>query len=828
MVTAWIRGCDAVRPLGAVLLLGLAMGPAGWAADTEPLGYEALWKRGEYRKALDDLEARIAPRLPNIPSFWEKERAELRFLCGEVDAAIADYEQLVTRSADATDTLRLAEMYRYRGAQTKFDMALADAARRLEGNWGGYNPQRTLLTAGRIAELQGDDPKQILSTFYTVLLRRAPEYVPGYVAAGNLALSKRSYAIAASYYEQALDRDPAAYEALAGLATCFWQSRDERLDAVLERLGRDAPLLPEGVAVRVEMALDAGRIDAALERIDAVLAINPNHRLFRAYRAAALFLADDIDGMKREQAHALAFNAMASEVYRIPGEVATRHYRFQEAAALHRQALAANADDHDARAELGITLLRLGRDEEGREALDRAFNADPYNVRVYNSLEVLDTLSDYARIEHGPFVLELPPDEANVLGPAMLDLLEEELALLEAKYAIQVERPLRIQIFDNHDDFMVRSLGLPGNAGHLGICFGRLVTMDSPSARPKGSMDWHSVLWHEFAHVITLQKTRNRMPRWLSEGISVHEETLRHPGWGMRVEPHFAELMDREALPGVSDLELHFTQPKTPQHLMLGYYLAGEFVKAYVAHYGQAALVDALERIAEQADALDALAAGAAVDGDALNGVFRAHLAAELAVLDRLPEFRAAMQRGAEAFTSQDWAAAEQAFQEAHALYPAYAESDGPLTGLAAIYDATGAADQLAGTLEAQLVLNTINLPAWRRLAELAKARGDWEAVIDAAAGAAAIDPFDVDLGRSLLDAQLTLERHEDALQTAARLAVLDTPRAVDHELTQVRLLTELDRDAEARAQVVRLLETRPHFWEAQEVLLALAESNSE
>src|SRR5690606_36960709 len=145
-----------------------------------------------------------------------------------------------------------------------------------------------------------------------------------------------------------------------------------------------------------------------------------------------------------------------------------------------------------------ITLLRLGQDEAGRRELEAAFQADGYNVRVFNSLKVLDTLAAFPTIKQGPFDIQAPPDEAAVLAPAALRLLEEEIAALEKKYAVELEKPIRIQIFDNHDDFMVRSLGLPGNAGHLGICFGRLITMDSPSARPKGSTDWHAVLWHEF------------------------------------------------------------------------------------------------------------------------------------------------------------------------------------------------------------------------------------------------------------------------------------------------------------------------------------------
>ena len=60
--------------------------------------------------------------------------------------------------------------------------------------------------------------------------------------------------------------------------------------------------------------------------------------------------------------------------------------------------------------------------------------------------------------------------------------------------------------------------------GALGACFGRVVTMDSPQARPPGEFQWEATLWHELAHVITLQMSNQRVPRWLTEGISVYEE----------------------------------------------------------------------------------------------------------------------------------------------------------------------------------------------------------------------------------------------------------------------------------------------------------------
>ena len=99
-------------------------------------------------------------------------------------------------------------------------------------------------------------------------------------------------------------------------------------------------------------------------------------------------------------------------------------------------------------------------------------------------------------------------------------------------------------MFPKHDDFAVRTLGLPGMIGALGACFGRVVTLDSPRARPPGEFSWGETLWHEMAHVITLQMSNNRLPRWLSEGTSVFEERRARPEWGRETDLPFAQALE--------------------------------------------------------------------------------------------------------------------------------------------------------------------------------------------------------------------------------------------------------------------------------------------
>ena len=116
---------------------------------------------------------------------------------------------------------------------------------------------------------------------------------------------------------------------------------------------------------------------------------------------------------------------------------------------------------------------------------------------------------------------------------------------MAAKYEFTPKGPILIEMFPKHDDFAVRTLGLPGMIGALGACFGRVVTLDSPKARPPGDFQWEATLWHELGHVITLQMSNQRVPRWLTEGISEYEERRAHREWARQMDFTFASLLNR-------------------------------------------------------------------------------------------------------------------------------------------------------------------------------------------------------------------------------------------------------------------------------------------
>ena len=143
------------------------------------------------------------------------------------------------------------------------------------------------------------------------------------------------------------------------------------------------------------------------------------------------------------------------------------------------------------------------------------------------------------------------------------ELARKALADLGRRYNVTPKGPVLIEMFPRHDDFAVRTLGLPGMVGALGACFGRVVTLDSPRARPPGTFNWAATLWHELAHVVTLQLSNQRVPRWLTEGASVFEERRADASWGREGELDFLRAYAAGKAIPLTGLNAAFTDGRT-------------------------------------------------------------------------------------------------------------------------------------------------------------------------------------------------------------------------------------------------------------------------
>ena len=404
---------------------------------------------------------------------------------------------------------------------------------------------------------------------------------------GELFLEKYRPDEALKSFQMALQVDSRWTPALIGAAKALEDDNPPQAVSAAKKALEVNPSSVDALVFLAGEAADAGHHDEAKESLEKALAVNPSSLDALALRGAIAFIEDHAQEFEADAARVLALAPTHGDVYLSTGELAAHNYRFDEAVELTRRALALEPGNYRAQADLGVQLLRTGDEPGARAALDAAFKADPYNKLTYNLLQMMDTLEKFVTVRDGDLVLRMHKDEAPVMQEYAIALAHQALNTMAARYEFAPRGPILIEVFPKHDDFAVRTLGLPGMIGALGACFGRVVTMDSPKARPPGEFQWEATLWHELGHVITLQMSNQRVPRWLTEGISEYEEQRARPEWRRDMDLMYAGLLNRGETLKLTDLNAAFQNPKT---ISLAYYEGSLVVEHIVAAYGQGGL----------------------------------------------------------------------------------------------------------------------------------------------------------------------------------------------------------------------------------------------
>src|SRR5688500_11100548 len=407
---------------------------------------------------------------------------------------------------------------------------------------------------------------------------------------GLLFLEKYYPDDALKSFQVALKSDETNVTARVGLANLLAEQNPPTAKSAIEQALKVNPnYIPAHLFV-AESALDDRRLDDARQSIDAALKVNPNSLEARSLQAAMVLIRGDDGEFERLAGEILKINPTYGDVYRTAGDHLARQYRFDEAVVMTRRALTLDPRSARTLADLGLQLMRTGDEAAARKALEASFENDKFqsNLLTKNLLEVLDELEkEFETITDGRIVMKLHKSEIGVMREHALPLAKEALAALEKHYNFTAEGPLLVEMFPKHDGFAVRTLGLPGLIGALGACFGRVVTLDSRRARPGHPFSWQATRWQEMAHVITLQMSNQRIPRWLTEGISEYEEGQAGRGWGREMEIPFARALGRGKTLKLADLNSGFTRPDT---IAIAYFQASLLVDHIVRTYGDAKL----------------------------------------------------------------------------------------------------------------------------------------------------------------------------------------------------------------------------------------------
>ena len=677
----------------------------------------------------------------------------------------------------------------------------------------------------------------------------APNDAAIQAAWGALFLEKYEKAEALKSFQMALQLDPKWTPAILGSARAL---SDENPPQAIALAKRALDVNPSSVDAQVFLAAeaaDANKHDEARQSLDKALAVNPSSLDAIALRAALLYVEDKPQAFETEAAKALTIAPRYGEVYRVAGELAGRNYRFDEAVELTRRALALDGGNSRAQGDLGSHLLRTGDEPGARIALEAAFKADPFNRVTMNQLTVMDKVDKYVTIRDGDVVMRLDAEEAPVLREYAMALAHQALSTLAARYEFTPRGPILIEIFPKQDDFAVRTLGLPGMVGALGVCFGRVVAMDSPRAGPRGEFQWEATLWHELAHVITLQMSNQRVPRWLTEGISVYEEKKARSEWGREMDVTFAGMLNRGETLKLRDLNSAFTNPKT---ISLAYYQASLLVEHIVNEFGDAALhklvrafaqgidTDAALKVAINMD-LERMQAGFDQTIEKMFGTMRRAMAVPDGVEEFLkmpaPALKAIAEANPRSFPIQmalgtalrkagqsDEALA--AFERAAALVPLAGGPGSPHEQMAAMALEKKDRARAITELTALVGVDFNNVEAARQLADLLRQTGvdDPAKLSPVYQRIAAIDPFDPEAHAML--GRFALQRNEADVASREFRAVIalgPVDRAAAYTDLGESYFTSGKR-AEAKKQILAALEIAPGYERAQGLLLKLVD----
>jgi len=641
---------------------------------------------------------------------------------------------------------------------------------------------------------------------------------------GLLLHERFNNADAAGLFHEALEKDPSSAEAYIGLARVSADSFN----------GQAAGYL------RKAMALDPGRADA--HELMAQLALENDDRGLAAAEAdkALRLRADSLDALATRAAIELlsdrapdpwfarmaAINPHYGEGYALVARQCEMHYRVEDAVAYYRKAVEASPRLWPAHSALGIELMRLGKEDEPRRELELSYNHEYRDAATVNSLRLLDSYKDFETIRDDAAILKLHKTEAALLRPYLQPEVHAILARYQTKYRMKLQGPVQVEVYPNHEDFAVRTLGMPG-LGALGVTFGDVIAMDSPSARKPGDFNWGATLWHEMSHVFILAATNHRVPRWFTEGLAVHEEGERSPEWGNRVTPDvLVAIRDKKLLP-VSELDRGFVYPEYPSQVIVSYFEAGAICEFIKEKWGEDKLLAMVDSFGKQRTTPQAVNENLGLAPEDFDRQFSAWLGrrygAEAAQFD---QWRGKLKALASAAHEKQYDAVVRDAPAVLAMYPEYVEE-------ASVYQFLADADQARGDRNAEAAILTAyehqggQMPEMlKRLAALEDSRGQTGEAVQTLERLNYIYPVkDEELHHRLGDLLYKEKQYDAAIREYSALAASNPVDKAGAEFSLAQAYFAAGKKDQAEECVLAALEIAPGYRPAQKLLLQLQQS---
>lgn len=833
-----------------LLLLFIPLFPASTlAADINEC--RELLLTGKYEECL----ATTAETIENgvYGESWHLVKAEAEFLLGRHTDSMATIQSALERYGWSVRLRWMGiRVGRCLNQTEQVEQFVAEIAQLVQSSPWRYTDAENLVTLGEFVLEQGADAKQAQDAFFSRARRNNPLNRVPIIALGELALAKRDFQLAAETFQPALENHPNDPEMHFGLARAFASSDAKIADEHLKKCLEINPHYAPALLFQVDHFIDSEQYADAEELITQVLETNPTHAEALAFRAVTSILQSNADDQQWEEIRTQALSTWQTNplVDHTIGRKLSQKYRFEQGATHQRQALEFNPDYLPAQKQLIQDLLRLGKEEEGWRLADQVYGKDPYDIAVYNLVTLRDELEKFTTLEAEGLQIRMGADEANIYGHRVVKLLTAARESLTDKYQQELPETILVEIFPRPADFEVRTFGMPGVVGFLGVCFGDVITANSPASQDASPVNLESVLWHEFAHVITLNKTHNRMPRWLSEGISVYEERQRDSSWGERMNLAYRKMILEGELSPIGDMSQMFLSPKSALHVQFAYFQSSLIVEHLIDEYGFDSLLKILDDLAVGMEINEAIERHtvplAQLDEEFSKYVmqlaedfgheieWQAPDLTEFAASDNLPEAARIWVKehpreygGLKAWARllierQEYTSAIEILEEAISLFPYETGEQSPYLALAAVYRELKDLPNERKTLHAYTAQDDDAAAVFLRLIEIAEQQTDWPAVDDYSSRLLAIKPLTPQPHASLARANEALENPDEAVRSIDSLLLLNPADRADlyyRKALQLQKLQELDL---ARRSTLQALEQAPRYEAALTLLLKL------
>jgi tetratricopeptide (TPR) repeat protein len=641
---------------------------------------------------------------------------------------------------------------------------------------------------------------------------------------GLLLHERFNNADAADLFHEALQKDPSNAEAYIGLARVSADSFNGQATAYLRKAMDLDPARADAHELMAQLALEKDDRETAAAEADKALSLQADALDAMATRAAIELLSDRSSDAWFDRISAI--NPHYGEGYALVAHQIEMHYRYEDAVTYYRKAIESDPRFWSAHSALGIELMRLGKEDEPRHELELSYNNEYRDAATVNSLRLLDSYKKFETIRDGTAILKLHKTEAALLQPYMQAELHAILAAYETKYGMKLHGPVQVEVYPDHEDFAVRTLGMPG-LGALGVTFGDVIAMDSPSARKPGDFNWGATLWHEMSHVFILTATNHRVPRWFTEGLAVHEEGEHSPEWGNRITPDvLVAIRDKKLLP-VSHLDRGFVYPEYPSQVIVSYFQAAAICEFIKEKWGEDKLLAMVQSYAKQLTTSEVVQQHLGLVPEDFDKQFFAWIDHNYGVkAAHFDEWREKLKVLVAAAHENQYDTVLKDAPAILAMYPEYVEQ-------ANIYEFIADADKARGDSKAEAAILTAyehqggQMPEMlKRLATLEESQGQTDEAVATLERLNYIYPVkDEELHRRLGDLLYKDKQYDGAIREYNALAASNPVDKAGAQFSLAQAYFAAGKRGQAEECVLAALEIAPGYRPAQRLLLQLQQS---